>query len=417
MTRYFRSAALLRRFAFVLATVVLLSSCAHAPRAPQPAPSLLLVSIDGFHPDFIDPRNTPTLARLAEDGVRAEWVTPSYPSLTFPNHYTLVTGLRPDRHGIVHNSMRDPALGPFALKDRAAVGNGAWWQGEPIWVAAERAGLRSATLFWPGTEAEIGGVRPQRWTAFDPALPIAQRVRTVLDWLSEADTTRPHFATLYFEHVDNAGHHSGPRSDATREAAHAVDAALGQLVAGLRERGLLARTNIVVVSDHGMAEVPPGQRIATEDMVDPAIAEAVSYGQVVGFAPADGQQAAAESALLGRHARYACWRKDALPAAWDHGRHPRVPPIVCQMDEGWDALPRAVIARIPATATRGSHGYDPALPSMRAIFIAHGPAFRRGAVLPAVENVDVYPLLARLLGVTPAPHDGDPDALAPALAD
>ena len=196
--------------AFLL--VLLLSACASAP-APQaagsaPAPStLLLVSLDGVHPDDLARGDTPNLARLAGEGVQAEWMTPSYPALTFPNHYTLVTGLRPDRHGLVHNVMHTPELGRFTLSDREAVGDRRWWDGaEPLWVTAENAGMPTATLFWPGSEAPVRGVRPTRWTLFDAGLPMAERVDRVLGWLSEPAGTRPRLATLYFEHPDSAAH-------------------------------------------------------------------------------------------------------------------------------------------------------------------------------------------------------------------
>jgi predicted AlkP superfamily pyrophosphatase or phosphodiesterase len=156
--------------------------------------------------------------------------------------------------------------------------------------------------------------------------------------------------------------------------------------------------------------------VPVEEMADPADVELVSAGQVLGFIPRPGREAAAEAALLGRHARHECWRKGELPARWRYGRHPRVPPIVCQMDEGWDAVARERLARQPRTGMRGSHGYDPAHRSMHAVFFARGPAFRAGARLSAIEAVDVYPLLMRLLGLPAAAHDGDPAALAPALA-
>ena len=378
--------------------------------------SLLLVSLDGVHPDDLERGDTPRLDRLAREGVRARWMTPSYPALTFPHHYTLVTGLRPDRHGIVHNTMRDPVLGDFTLRLRDAVGDGRWWGGEPLWVTAERAGLPTATLFWPGSEAPVQGVRPRRWHPFDARMPIAARVATVAAWLAEPAATRPRLATLYFEHPDDAAHSHGPGSPQLRAALREVDAAIGRLLDELDRSGAAARTDIVIVSDHGMAQVPPGQVVATEDMVDPGDARLVSHGQVLGFDPLPGREAAAEDRLLGRHRHHACWRRHELPARWHYGRHPRVPPIVCQMDVGWDAVPRAHLAR-RAPGTRGSHGYDPADPAMRAIFIASGPSFRRGVSLAPFGNVDVYPLLARLLGLAPADHDGDPATLLPALRD
>ena len=411
-----------RRAAATAVLALALSACVALPPTTStdtrsgvamPAPAtVLLVSIDGFRADYLALGITPNLARVAHEGVRAQWMTPSYPSLTFPNHYTIVTGLRPDRHGIIHNTIDDGALGTFKLSDRAAVSTTQWWGGEPIWVGAANAGLPTATMFWPGSEAEIGGRRPGRWQRFDKAVPSAARVDTVLGWLGEPAATRPRLATLYFDVLDTAGHAHGPASPEAHAAIRDADAAIGRLIDGLAARSLLDAVNIVIVSDHGMATVAPGHVVVIDDMVMPADAVAVTSGQSVGFAPLPGRTAVAERRLLGAHANYTCWRKGELPARWYYGRHPRVPPIVCQMHEGWDALPRARAATRPAGATRGSHGYDPALPSMRALFVARGPAFRRGVVLPAFDNVDVYPLLARLVGIAPAENDGDADAMA-----
>ncbi|UNK49238.1 ectonucleotide pyrophosphatase/phosphodiesterase [Lysobacter sp. S4-A87] len=388
---------------------------ASAPASSAHADSLLLVSIDGFRADYLDLGITPNLARIATQGVRAEWMNPSYPSLTFPNHYTLVTGLRPDHHGIVHNSMWDDGLGTFRLSDRAAVGTPQWWGGEPIWVGADKAGLRSATMFWPGSEAPIQGRRPQRWMPFDKGVGADARVDQILAWLDEPASTRPQLATLYFDQLDLAGHDHGPDSPQVRQAIIELDAAIGRLLDRLQARGQLDRINLIIVSDHGMANVGPGHVIAVEDMVAPEDATVVSVGQSIGVAPKRGRKEIVEKRLLGAHTQYDCWRKEELPGRWHYGSNPRVPAIVCQMHEGWDALPREKVAQRPAGVTRGSHGFDPALPSMRAIFLARGPSFRRGALLPSFDNVDVYPLLTRLLGIAPAPNDGDPAGLLPAL--
>ena len=406
------------RLFIVLLLATLLGACQTTPRpatatADEPA-SVLLVSLDGFHPGYLD--DAPNLRRLAADGVAAQWMTPSYPSLTFPNHYAIATGLRPDRHGIVHNTMHDPALGSFALSNRDAVGDGRWWLGEPVWVGAEKAGLATATMFWPGSEAPIQGVRPTRWLPFDADMPIDARVDTVLGWMTEPAATRPRLATLYFEHVDSQGHGHGPDSPEAHAAVREVDAAIGRLVEGLRATGRLERTNLIVVSDHGMAAVTAGNVVALEDIAAPENAEVISGGQSLGFEPRPGREREAEAQLLGRHERHECWRKGELPPRWHYGSSQRVPAIVCQMDEGWDARPREMIQRFAGrSGTRGSHGYDPALASMRAIFIARGPAFRAGQQLPAFDNVNVYPLVMQLIGVPPAPNDGDVRVFAPAL--
>ncbi|MGO1001500.1 alkaline phosphatase family protein [Lysobacter sp. CA196] len=399
--------------------ILVLAACAAPTRVAPPADTpLLLISIDGFRASYFELGLTPNIERFARDGVRAQWMTPSYPSLTFPNHYTLVTGLRPDHHGVVHNSMSDESLGRFKISDRDAVGEMRWWNGgEPIWIGAQKAGLRSATLFWPGSEAPIHGLRPDRWRPFDAAVGENARVDEVLGWLGEPASTRPHVATLYFDALDHEGHDHGPDSPQVREALSRIDAAIGRLLDGLAARKQLDRTNIVLVSDHGMAEVAPGHRIAVEDMVTPEQAVVTSLGQSIGIVPNRGHEAEVEQRLLGPHVSYDCWRKTELPAQWHYGTHPRVPPIVCQMHEGWDAIEREKLPKDGLGQTRGSHGFDPALPSMRAIFVARGPAFKPGATIPAIDNVDVYPLLARLIGIPAAHNDGDIEPLLPALRD
>ncbi|WP_062354727.1 ectonucleotide pyrophosphatase/phosphodiesterase [Pseudoxanthomonas mexicana] len=401
----------------VLAALFWVAGCATSPAPTSPEPhSVLLVSIDGLPASALARGNTPNLDRLATEGVRAEWMNPSYPVLTFPNHFTLVTGLRPDRHGIIHNSMRDDAVGGFRVADKAAGADARWWQGEPIWNTAEKAGLRTAIWAWPGNAAPINGLRPTRSVPYSPEISSADRADQVAGWLTEPVSTRPRFAALYIERVDNVGHDKGPEAPETLAAIREVDAAIGRIVRTLDAQNLRASTDIVVVSDHGMAPVTPDRYIAIEDMATIEQAEAVSTGQVIGFNPRAGHEASTAKRLLGRHDHYECWRKQDLPARWHYGKHPRVPAIVCQFDEGWNALPAEQLARVPTDRlNRGSHGYDNALPSMRAVFVAAGPSFRHGATLPAFDNVDVYPLLAELLGITPAHNDGSTDVFAPAL--
>lgn len=408
---------LLRSSFCAVACALLLASCAtHAPdTTPRPPHKLLLVSIDGLRADALDRGITPALARMSREGVRARWMTPSYPSLTFPNHYTLVTGLRPDHHGIVHNTMRDAELGGFWLSKADAVGDARWWGGEPIWVGAEKAGIRSATWSWPGSEAPIAGVRPSQWLRYDGRVPALARVDTVLDWFRQTGPDAPRLLTLYFDQVDHAGHDHGPDSPEYAAAVRGVDAALAHLLDGLAQQHVLDDTDIVVVSDHGMAEVAPTHLLPVDTLAPPALVEVVSDGQVVELQPRPGREAEAVKALVGRHDHYSCWERQALPARWQYGSNPRIPPIVCQMDEGWDAVHDAKIAKREAGATRGSHGYDPALPSMRAVFVARGPSFAQGRELAPFDNVDVYPLLTRLLGIPAAPNDGDPQVLLPAL--
>ena len=382
-----------------------LSACATtAPERLEGAgdPLVILVSIDGFRPDYLDRGVTPTLNALKADGAFAV-MRPSFPSVTFPNHYTLVTGLHPDRHGIVGNTMVDADLGRFSLGNAAAVTNGDWWdEGEPIWVTAERAGLTTGTMFWPGSEAEISGVRPSHWSVFDQSMSGDARVDQVLAWLDLSGDRRPDFATLYFDIVDTAGHHHGPAAAETTEAVASVDASMGRLIEGLEARGLSDRTTLVVVSDHGMAATSPERAIYLDDIIDVEALQIVHAGAFAGFNPVPGREDEVRAALIRRHPHMACFDKADLPERLAYGRHPRVPAIICLPETGWLVATRDWPVRGPG----GAHGYDNAAPEMAALFIAHGPRVRPGVTLTHVDSVDVQPLLARLLGIDAPQGDG-----------
>ncbi len=395
---------------------LLLAACQRPPPSvtvppPEPAP-VILISVDGLRADYLRRGITPAISALAARGVTTAAMRPSFPSLTFPNHYTLVTGLRPDRHGIVNNNMDDPDLGRFALSRREAVEDGRWWaDAEPIWVTAERAGLATATMFWPGSEAAIRGVRPGRWLPFDGKMPNRDRVAQLLAWLD--GTPRPRFLTLYFDTVDHDGHDFGPDSAEVNRAVAEVDARIGDLLAGLAARGIDA--NIILVADHGMAQVSSRQRILLDGLIDPGAVRFVAGGAMAAMNPLPGREAEVRAALLRPHPHMACHDKAYVPPALQYGRHRRVPALVCIAEPGWMIWLSAPTPEQAAKPLAGMHGYDPAHPSMAASFVAAGPAFRAGLVLPPFDNVHVHPLLLRLLGLPPMATDGDAAVLQPAL--
>ncbi|MCR5880748.1 ectonucleotide pyrophosphatase/phosphodiesterase [Phenylobacterium sp. J367] len=256
---------------------------------------------------------TPELDRLAAAGASAT-MRPSFPVKTFPNHYALVTGLRPDRNGIVENNMLDPEIPgvEFKLSNREAVSDRRWWDdGIPVWVSAERAGLRSATMFWPGSEAPIRGVRPSLWLPFDQKLPSADRVDQLLSWLDATPAAPPAFLTLYFDEVDTAGHYARPGSEELGAAIRGADAGVARLTAGLKARGIAA--NLVIVSDHGMAPMSAERRIYLEDLLPPDGGRALAMGPILTYYPAKGREAEVERALLAPHERFRCWRKAQIP--------------------------------------------------------------------------------------------------------
>jgi len=400
------------------------TGCATRPTAPthpaelaKPAP-LLLISIDAYRYDYIERGFSPTLAMLAESGVRAASMQPSFPSLTFPNHYTIVTGLRPDHHGIVNNTMFDPALGKFSLSNRQAVSDSRWWAaGTPIWETADQHGLRTATLFWPGTEAAIHGHHPDYWKPFDEKVTPDQRVDQVLAWLDLPPAQRPTFLTLYFDAVDHAGHTYGPDSSQVNDALRATDAAMARLVQGLRQRGLLDQINMIVLADHGMASNPLPNSVMLDQLVPLDELQSVSMGILAGFNPKSGSAtdrakfAAIEQQLEQPQQHMHCWDKTRVPARFVYGSNPRVPQLLCLADVGWRITTTDYNASHQGHISIGEHGYDNADPLMQALFIAHGPAFRVNARVGAFPNVDVYPLMAHLLDIPPAANDGDYNAV------
>jgi predicted AlkP superfamily pyrophosphatase or phosphodiesterase len=254
-------------------------------------PTVILISIDGFRWDYLEKAELPNFQRLIKTGVRARAMIPAFPTKTFPNHYTIVTGLYPEHHGIVANTMYDPEFdAKFSMSNRDAVKDGRWWGGEPLWVTAEKQGQISATLFWPGSEAEILGVRPTHWRVYDDDFPNAGRVDTVLAWLDLPAARRPTFLTLYFSDVDHAGHNNSLDSPEVKTAIQDVDALLGRLLAGLENRKIFARVNIIVVSDHGMAEAKSDQVIYLDDYLDLSQVEIVDWSPVVALRPRPGDK-------------------------------------------------------------------------------------------------------------------------------
>jgi len=407
-----------RRLAVLL--LVALSACrALGPAPAEIAPALagpdspivILISIDGWRHDYFDRFQPPTLSGLTARGVRALGLIPQFPSKTFPNHYTIVTGLRLANHGIVSNNMVAPDIpGRFAMSNREVLADPRWWGGEPIWNTVERQGKVAASMFWPGSETVIGGRQATYWTPFDDRLSHRERVGQILEWLRLPEGRRPSLLTLYFSDVDTVGHNLGPDSEEVREAALRVDRSIGELVAGVEAEGLSGRVNYVVVSDHGMAPTSPDRRIVLDDYVDPDTVDVIDWSPVLALSPRDGNVEALYEALKGRHPALTMYRNSEIPAVYGLAGHPRVPAIIGIADEGWSVTSRREVARWQAAGIHGrggAHGYDARTKSMEGLFIASGPRLRSGLRVQPFENVHVYDLMCALLGIEPAKNDGD----------
>lgn len=376
----------------------------------QDRPYVLLISLDGFRADYLDRFALPNFRRIMDRGVRAKGLIPSFPTKTYPNHYTIVTGLYPEHHGLVANRFFDPARNEtYSTRDRKTVQDGTWYRGEPIWVSAEKRGVRAASFFWPGDEAAIQGVRPSAWRPYDRKIPLATGIDTVLEWLGAPPDRRPHLITLYSAEVDEAGHDYGPNSPDLEPVLRKVDQELGRLIAGIDRFPVRDRLFLILVSDHGMAETRPENRIPAETLIDKSELRFAEFGPVSnlfvngGAARARGVRDEINRKL--RHGR--AYLRLEVPRRLHFNTDPRIGDVVVIMEEPYElVLPRDPGAGPPKP---GQHGWDPSSPAMHGIFLAAGPGVRKGAVVPAFENVQVYPLLGELLGLRSLPRaDGLP---------
>lgn len=366
-------------------------------------PLVLLVSLDGFKPSYLSEDATPHLLALTKQGVLAQGLIPSFPSLTFPNHVTLVTGQTPDHHGIVNNTMVDPdSPQRFSLGSREAVENPFWWQdSRPLWITAQQHGKVASTLFWPGSETSIQGMRPHDWLRYEHSMTHEARLETLFTWLTRPQDQRPDFATLYLSDVDSAGHSAGPDSGAVKEAVKKVDKTIGGLVSLLKQHGLLEHTTLVIVSDHGMALSPPSQIISVQSLLADFPAARWEWLGATSGVRLNGESQEGVIKALSTLSHVACWPKGDMPKRFKFGTHKRIPEIVCLSDVGY-----SVTDNPAQKGPLGQHGYDPEHPDMHGILIVSGPRIQQRRI-GLVSNLEVHGMLSRALNIAPGKTDGE----------
>ena len=367
-------------------------------------PYVILISADGFRDDLADKYHASHLLALRAGGVAAASMIPGYPSVTFPNHYSLATGLYPSHHGLVDNDFYDAAMDKrYFIRDAKAVTNAAFYGGTPIWVLAEQQKMLTASFFWVGSEAPIEGLFPTYYYHFNDKISLDTRLKAVRDWLTLPEAQRPHLITFYLSYVDHAEHFYGPDSRETEEAVHIVDDCIGRMVNMVDSLHL--PVNFVFVSDHGMATVDTLRPIVPP-VIDTSKFRVAFGGTMIHLYAKDKSAVSATYEALKKSADgYDVYLPDQTPARWHYrttdDRYHRIGEILLVAHEL--RVFRARGGRILA----GEHGYDNYLPDMGATFYAWGPAFKQGVNISSFENVNVYPLIAKILGLRVSqPIDG-----------
>ena len=367
---------------------------------------VIVISFDGFRWDYNKLYNTPILNKLAKEGVKADRMIPSFPTKTFPNHYTIATGLYPDHHGLIDNSFSAPELGLYyRMGDRAAVENPAFYGGEPMWVTAEKQGVKAASFFWVGSEAPVDGMYPTYWKKYDGTVTYEARIDTVIKWLGYPPEKRPELVNLYFDEPDLTSHEAGPVSPETGKEVTRLDSILGVIRLKLSALPEANRINLIVLSDHGMGAISSDRYVNLKEIVPNRMIASISGGNPVYLiSPEEGKRDSILY-LINSVKGVKAWRKSQVPAKWHYGTNPRIPEIVVVADSSWSIGTRPEASSIKG----GAHGYDNSNSDMFSIFYAAGPSFKKNFKFKELNNIDIYNLVCRILDIKPAVNDGDPE--------
>ncbi|UEQ74548.1 ectonucleotide pyrophosphatase/phosphodiesterase [Chryseobacterium arthrosphaerae] len=367
----------------------------------QSKPYVIMISTDGFRYDYAEKYNAQNLLRLSNNGIKAKAMIPSYPSITFPNHWSLITGLYPSHHGLIDNFFYDyKRKESYALSNKKNAEDGSWYGGTPIWGLAEKQGLVTASLMWVGSASDAGGLRPSYYYPYHEKFTPSEKVEKVVNWLKLPEDTRPHFISLYFPEVDGSGHHYGPDTKETETAVHLIDQAIGDLVQKVNALGL-KDVNFVFVSDHGMIKVDGGTPLEIPSVLLDKNRFDFYNSQTllrVYVKNPDEVKAVYKELKADKTEDYEVYLDKKLPKylhfATRDDRYNRIGQILLI-----PKAPKIFLEKGKKTSV-GKHGYDPRIvPEMKATFYAWGPEFKNNMVIDEFANVNVYPLVAEILGL------------------
>jgi len=388
--------------AIITSFLIWVPAMAQEKSTVQPDNYVIMLSLDAFRWDYSTIYNTPNLNRIAQEGVKADAMISCYPSKTFPNHYSMATGLYPENHGIVNNSFYDPTLGFYSIGDRQSVEFPDFYGGEPIWVTAEKQGVKTASFYWVGSETQIEGIQPTYWKKYKQRVPFSNRIDTIIHWLSLPQKARPRLITWYYHEPDWTSHENGPVSAQTKIVVERIDSLLGVFISKVNALPYASKINIIIVSDHGMAPISRDKLINLSDYIDKDWFDVVGGGNpIYNLQPKDQYKKQALD-ILKKIPNLKVWERDSIPIRYHYGKNPRICDILIEADLGYSVSWSGDKDRFSG----GTHGYDNMYPEMQGIFYAYGPAFKKGYKQPPFMNIDLYPMIAYILGIKPEKVDG-----------
>ncbi|KAM9356424.1 ectonucleotide pyrophosphatase/phosphodiesterase family member 5 isoform 1-T2 [Pholidichthys leucotaenia] len=365
-------------------------------------PKLLLVSFDGFRWDYLDRVPTPNFRSIMDEGVKVEHVFSTYITKTFPNHYSLVTGLYAESHGIVANEMYDPVLNQSFSMETDSIYESQWWEEAiPLWVTIQKAGGRSGAAMWPGSDVKIHNMFPNQYLLYNASVSFETRVERIIEWFSAPEDEAVDFGVLYWEEPDESGHNLGPQSSLMDVVIAGIDEKLGLLTDELKKAGLYERVNLIVTSDHGMAQLSPEKIIELDQYLSRDLYTWIDKSPVVGILPKEGKFDEVYNSLLDANPNMAVYKKEDIPEHLHYQHNTRIMPILIEAKEGW-----TIMQNRTGPFMLGNHGYDNTLRNMQPVFVARGPAFRKNYLKTSMRSVDLYPLMCHILSIHPLPNNG-----------
>jgi len=364
----------------------------------------VVLSLDGFRWDYPDKTSTPALNQLAAEGVKAISLIPSFPSKTFPNHYTIATGLVPDNHGLVNNAFYDSKSGKsYAINNMETRFDPSFYGGEPIWITAQNQGVKTASFYWVGSDVAIMGKHPDLWKKYDQSVTFIQRIDTIIKWLTMPLAERPHLIMAYYHEPDGVGHDFGPDDSRTLKTVRELDSLTGILYSRMRKLPNGDSINFIVVADHGMGRISSDRHIALRTYLPESWPVRIEGGNPNFNLYAEGAWIDSAYLSLKKVPHIKVWKPSEVPEYLNYGKNSRVGNIIVVADSAW-----SVSVQNPKNEySGGTHGYEIQNTDIHAIFYAVGPAFKQKYIQPSFQNTHIYSLLAYLLGIKPAETDGN----------